>query len=195
MPFFAGSRGQQFHLLNYGLAVILVFIGTKMCLIDVYKIPVASASLAWWGGYPALTILSFSAHRQAASQKRNADSNGCDIRDRRRGCAAGDSTFLCRWHRTARRSRRRGPVSQGVVRQQVVMQRIRRSNSPYACAVRVRFLWACAHDARHHALVKPAVQAGARGARPVAVIPAARPGRERLVTRQRLRVPGDVSIV
>jgi tellurite resistance protein TerC len=30
----------KFHLLNYGLAVILVFIGTKMCLIDVFKIPV-----------------------------------------------------------------------------------------------------------------------------------------------------------
>jgi tellurite resistance protein TerC len=30
----------KFHLLNYGLALILVFIGAKMCLIDVYKIPV-----------------------------------------------------------------------------------------------------------------------------------------------------------
>lgn len=31
------------HLLSYGLAVILVFIGTKMSLIDIYKIPVAVA--------------------------------------------------------------------------------------------------------------------------------------------------------
>ena len=30
----------KFHLLNYGLAVILMFIGGKMCLIDFYKIPV-----------------------------------------------------------------------------------------------------------------------------------------------------------
>ena len=29
----------KFHLLNYGLAVVLVFIGGKMCLIDIYKIP------------------------------------------------------------------------------------------------------------------------------------------------------------
>jgi tellurite resistance protein TerC len=27
-------------LLNYGLAVILIFIGGKMCLVDFYKIPV-----------------------------------------------------------------------------------------------------------------------------------------------------------
>jgi len=31
----------KFHLLSYGLAVILVFIGTKMMLIDLFKIPVA----------------------------------------------------------------------------------------------------------------------------------------------------------
>jgi tellurite resistance protein TerC len=30
----------RFHLLPYGLAVILVFIGTKMMIIDLYKIPV-----------------------------------------------------------------------------------------------------------------------------------------------------------
>ena len=30
----------KFHLLPYGLAVILVFIGSKMLLIDVYKVPV-----------------------------------------------------------------------------------------------------------------------------------------------------------
>ncbi|MFM8928588.1 MAG: hypothetical protein ACKOJ7_03475 [Betaproteobacteria bacterium] len=30
----------KFHLLSYGLAVILAFIGTKMLLIDVVKIPV-----------------------------------------------------------------------------------------------------------------------------------------------------------
>jgi tellurite resistance protein TerC len=30
----------KFHLLNYGLAIILIFIGAKMLLLDVYKIPV-----------------------------------------------------------------------------------------------------------------------------------------------------------
>ena len=46
----------KFHLLNYGLAVILVFIGTKMCLIDVYKIPV-SVSLGVVVGILAVTML------------------------------------------------------------------------------------------------------------------------------------------
>jgi tellurite resistance protein TerC len=32
---------ERFHLLSYGLAIVLVFIGTKMLLIDIYKIPVA----------------------------------------------------------------------------------------------------------------------------------------------------------
>lgn len=40
MYFLLAAVANKFHLLNYGLAVILVFIGTKMCLIDFYKIPV-----------------------------------------------------------------------------------------------------------------------------------------------------------
>ncbi len=40
MYFLLAAVANKFHLLNYGLAVILVFIGTKMCLIDIYKIPV-----------------------------------------------------------------------------------------------------------------------------------------------------------
>ena len=35
----------KFSLLNYGLAIVLVFIGTKMLLLDVFKIP-ALVSLA-----------------------------------------------------------------------------------------------------------------------------------------------------
>src|SRR5690606_28664010 len=35
----------KFHLLHYGLSAVLVFIGTKMCIIDIYKVPIA-ASLA-----------------------------------------------------------------------------------------------------------------------------------------------------
>jgi tellurite resistance protein TerC len=30
----------KFHLLSYGLAIVLSFIGVKMMLIDIYKIPV-----------------------------------------------------------------------------------------------------------------------------------------------------------
>ncbi|MDB5890503.1 MAG: alx [Polaromonas sp.] len=40
MYFLLAAVAAKFHLLNYGLAVILVFIGGKMCLIDVVKIPV-----------------------------------------------------------------------------------------------------------------------------------------------------------
>ena len=39
MYFLLAAVASKFHLLNYGLAVILVFIGTKMCLIDIFKIP------------------------------------------------------------------------------------------------------------------------------------------------------------
>jgi tellurite resistance protein TerC len=40
MYFLLANMHERFHLLSYGLAVILVFIGTKMLLIDIYKIPV-----------------------------------------------------------------------------------------------------------------------------------------------------------
>ncbi|MDD0814745.1 TerC family protein [Curvibacter sp. HBC28] len=40
MYFLLAAVANKFHLLNYGLAVILMFIGAKMCLIDVYKVPV-----------------------------------------------------------------------------------------------------------------------------------------------------------
>jgi tellurite resistance protein TerC len=31
---------ERFHLLPYGLALVLVFIGAKMLLVDLYKLPV-----------------------------------------------------------------------------------------------------------------------------------------------------------
>ncbi len=40
MYFLLAAVAAKFHLLSYGLALILVFIGTKMLLIDVVKIPV-----------------------------------------------------------------------------------------------------------------------------------------------------------
>lgn len=56
MYFLLAAVANKFHLLNYGLAVILVFIGTKMCLIDIYKIPVG-VSLGVVVGILAATML------------------------------------------------------------------------------------------------------------------------------------------
>jgi tellurite resistance protein TerC len=56
MYFLLAAVASKFHLLTYGLAVILVFIGTKMALIDVYKIPVG-VSLGVVVGILALTML------------------------------------------------------------------------------------------------------------------------------------------
>ena len=56
MYFLLAAVANKFHLLNYGLAVILVFIGTKMCLIDVFKIPVG-VSLGVVVGILAVTML------------------------------------------------------------------------------------------------------------------------------------------
>ena len=41
MYFLLAGMHERFHLLSYGLAIVLVFIGVKMLLIDVYKIPIA----------------------------------------------------------------------------------------------------------------------------------------------------------
>jgi tellurite resistance protein TerC len=43
MYFLLSDMAERFHLLKYGLAVILLFIGVKMLLLDVYKIPTAIA--------------------------------------------------------------------------------------------------------------------------------------------------------
>jgi tellurite resistance protein TerC len=56
MYFLLAAVAAKFHLLSYGLSVILVFIGTKMVLIDVYKIPVA-ASLAVVVAILAITMI------------------------------------------------------------------------------------------------------------------------------------------
>jgi tellurite resistance protein TerC len=41
MYFLLAGMHERFHLLSYGLAIVLAFIGMKMLLLDVYKIPVA----------------------------------------------------------------------------------------------------------------------------------------------------------
>jgi tellurite resistance protein TerC len=55
MYFLLAGMHERFHLLSYGLALVLVLVGTKMLLIDVYKIPVVW-SLAATFGILALTI-------------------------------------------------------------------------------------------------------------------------------------------
>jgi tellurite resistance protein TerC len=40
MYYLLAGVADRFSLLKYGLAVVLMFIGVKMLLIDVYKIPV-----------------------------------------------------------------------------------------------------------------------------------------------------------
>ena len=51
MYFLLASMHEKFHLLSYGLAIVLVFIGVKMLLIDIYKIPVT-----WSLGFTVLTL-------------------------------------------------------------------------------------------------------------------------------------------
>jgi TerC family integral membrane protein len=40
MYFMLAGLADRFHLLKYGLAIVLVFVGTKMLIVDYYKIPV-----------------------------------------------------------------------------------------------------------------------------------------------------------
>ncbi len=54
--FLLADLADRFHLLAYGLALVLVFIGSKMLLIDLYKIPIGVA-LATTAGIIALSML------------------------------------------------------------------------------------------------------------------------------------------
>ncbi|HIV70698.1 MAG TPA: TerC family protein [Candidatus Aquabacterium excrementipullorum] len=56
MYFLLAAMASKFHLLSYGLAVILVFIGTKMLIVDFYKIPVL-VSLGVVVGILAITMV------------------------------------------------------------------------------------------------------------------------------------------
>jgi tellurite resistance protein TerC len=51
MYFLLAGMHERFHLLSYGLAIVLVLIGAKMLLIDVYKIPVV------WSLAATVTVL------------------------------------------------------------------------------------------------------------------------------------------
>jgi tellurite resistance protein TerC len=73
MYFLLAAVAVKFHLLGYGLAVVLAFIGTKMLLIDVVKIPVA-ASLGAVVAILALTMaLSVATAPRIASKPARSD--------------------------------------------------------------------------------------------------------------------------
>ncbi|MDC7682686.1 TerC family protein [Asticcacaulis sp. BYS171W] len=56
MYFLLAGMHERFHLLPYGLALVLVFIGTKMLLIDIYKVPI-TWSLGGTASILALTVI------------------------------------------------------------------------------------------------------------------------------------------
>jgi tellurite resistance protein TerC len=56
MYFLLAAVVHKFHLLKYGLAIILTFVGTKMLLVDVYKVPI-TASLVVILGVLALSVI------------------------------------------------------------------------------------------------------------------------------------------
>jgi tellurite resistance protein TerC len=39
--FLLADMAERFHLLKFGLAVVLIFVGTKMLIVEWFKIPVA----------------------------------------------------------------------------------------------------------------------------------------------------------
>ena len=41
--FLLADVAERFHLLKYGLAMVLVFVGTKMLIVDIYKVPIGIA--------------------------------------------------------------------------------------------------------------------------------------------------------
>ena len=56
MYFLLANVAERFSMLKYGLAIVLIFIGIKMLIVDFYHIPVA-VSLSIVGGILAITLL------------------------------------------------------------------------------------------------------------------------------------------
>ena len=69
--FLLADMASRFHLLAYGLALVLVFIGGKMLLIDFYKIPIGVALLVTAGLIVASVVASMLSSRSSdAAQKK-----------------------------------------------------------------------------------------------------------------------------
>ncbi|HAU56864.1 MAG TPA: hypothetical protein DCW87_04425, partial [Comamonadaceae bacterium] len=67
--FLLADLANRFHLLAYGLALVLVFIGTKMLLIDFYKIPIGYALLVTATLIAGSVLLSLRGSSQGVSPK------------------------------------------------------------------------------------------------------------------------------
>ncbi|HNI08811.1 MAG TPA: hypothetical protein PLL24_11995, partial [Thiobacillaceae bacterium] len=65
MYFLLADLNGRFHLLKYGLALVLVFVGTKMLIADFYKVPIGLAL-----GLVALIIATSVAASLYATRKR-----------------------------------------------------------------------------------------------------------------------------
>lgn len=67
--FLLADLANRFHLLAYGLALVLVFIGAKMLMIDVYKIPIGYALLVTASLIAGSIILSLRSSGESAHGK------------------------------------------------------------------------------------------------------------------------------
>ncbi len=73
MYFLLAAVAAKFHLLSYGLAVVLVFIGTKMLLSDLYKVPVLVSLAVVVAILTATMWLSFKTTPKLPQRSRPAD--------------------------------------------------------------------------------------------------------------------------
>ncbi len=67
MYFLLADLNDRFHLLKYGLAMVLVFVGSKMLIVDFYKVPIGLAL-----GIVVLILTSSVVASLAATRKRHA---------------------------------------------------------------------------------------------------------------------------
>ena len=67
--FLLADLADRFHLLAYGLALVLIFIGAKMLLLDVYKIPIGIALAVTAGLIASSMIASFYVSRKLAKRQ------------------------------------------------------------------------------------------------------------------------------
>jgi len=72
MYFLLADMADRFSLLKYGLALVLIFIGAKMMLIDIYKIPVAVSLTV------VALIIGTSVVLSLRRNRISADQNGAD---------------------------------------------------------------------------------------------------------------------
>ena len=73
--FLLADLANRFHLLAYGLALVLVFIGGKMLLIDFYKIPIGWALLVTASLIAGSIVLSLRASSAAARSSQQVRAN------------------------------------------------------------------------------------------------------------------------